>query len=309
MTPATTPHASGLPWTTRLLFTLTLLLGLVTLTLPVRAETLRLAVTDLVGLEELQREFGGFRDALSEITGYTIDFLPVTNRNAAVEALRFKKVDLVLTGPAEYVVMQKRSPGTLVAGFSRPDYFAVIITLADRPFTTAADLKGQKIGMGDVGSTSRHLGPIQALADAGLNPAKDVEIIHTKVPVLWESLKRGDVAAIGINHLNFMALREAEAQREGGLQPGAFRVVARGPDLPNDVLMAGSHVPETVVSTVRKALVDHSDRLVTAILQGEDNQKFKGMRFITGLEDRQYNYVRSMYATAGYPEYGAFIGE
>lgn len=293
-------------WLVSLSTAFVLLFGLVS---AAQAEKLRLAVTDLVGLEELQREFGAFRDELSKVTGHDIEFIPVTNRNAAVEALRFKKVDLVLTGPAEYVVMQKRSPGKLVAGFSRPDYFAVIITLADRPYTTAADLKGLKIGMGDVGSTSRHLGPIQALADAGLNPSKDVEIIHTKVPVLWESLKRGDVAAIGINHLNFLSLREKEAAREGGLQPGAFRVVARGPDLPNDVLMAGAHVDDQVVETIRKALVDNSDTLVAAILQGEDNQKFKGMRFITGLEDKQYNYVRSMYATAGYPEYADFIGE
>lgn len=275
---------------------------------PAHAETIRLAVTDLVGLEELQREFGQFRDKLSSLTGYDIEFLPVTNRNAAVEALRFKKVDLVLTGPAEYVVMQKRSPGKLVAGFSRPDYFAVIVTLADQPYSTAADLKGQKIGLGSVGSTSRHLGPVQALADAGITPA-DVEIIHTKVPVLWESLKRGDLAAIGINHLNFLSLREQEAQREGGLQPGAFRVVARGPDLPNDILMAGAHVDDQVVSRIREVLVKNSDELVDAILVGEENQKFRGMRFITGIEDQQYNYVRSMYATAGYPEYADFIGD
>ncbi|MFT6903537.1 MAG: phosphonate transport system substrate-binding protein [Oleiphilaceae bacterium] len=272
------------------------------------AETIRMAVTDLVGLEELQREFGAFRQELSTITGYDIEFMPVTNRNAAAEALRFKKVDLILTGPAEYVVMQKRSPGKLVAGFSRPDYFAIVITLADQPYTTAADLKGQKIGLGSVGSTSKHLGPVQALADAGLNPQKDVEIVHTKVPILWESLKRGDLAGIGINHLKFLALRDKEAAREGGLPPGAFRVVARGPDLPNDVLMAGAHVDDKVVAAFRKALVENSDRLVSAILTGDDNQKFRGMRFITGLKDSQYNYIRKMYATAGYPEYSDFIG-
>jgi phosphonate transport system substrate-binding protein len=89
------------------------------------AETVRLAVTDLVGLEELQREFGAFRDKLSEVTGYDIEFTPVTNRTAAVEALRFKQVDFVLTGPAEYVVMQNRADAKVVVGFSRPDYFPV----------------------------------------------------------------------------------------------------------------------------------------------------------------------------------------
>ncbi|GDY25989.1 phosphonate ABC transporter substrate-binding protein [Agarivorans sp. Toyoura001] len=272
------------------------------------AETVKLAVTDLVGLEELQREFGAFKETLSKATGYDIEFLPVTNRTAAVEALRFNKVDFVLTGPAEYVVMQKRSKAKIVAGFSRSDYFAVIITMADSPYTNAESLKGTKIGLGSVGSTSKHLGPIQALADAGLNPANDVDVINTKVPVLWESLKKGDVAAIGINHLKFISLRNKEIEK-GGLQPGEFRVVARGPDLPNDVLMAGSHVEDKMLETMKKAFVEHSEELVAAILTGEDNQKYAGMRFLTGIKDSDYNYVRAMYATAGYPEYSDFIGD
>lgn len=273
-----------------------------------QAETVKMAVTDLVGLEELQREFGAFKDTLSKATGYDIEFLPVTNRTAAVEALRFKKVDFVLTGPAEYVVMQKRAKASIVAGFSRPDYFAVIITMADKPYTNVAALKGTTVGLGSVGSTSKHLGPIQALADAGLNPQKDVKIINTKVPVLWESLKKGDVSAIGINHLKFISLRNKE-MKKGGLQPGAFRVIARGPDLPNDVLMAGSHVSPKMMKKMKNAFVNNSDELIAAILKGEDNQKYAGMRFLTGIKDSDYNYVRAMYKTAGYPEYSDFIGD
>lgn len=82
-----------------------------------------MAVTDLVGLEELQREFGPFKAELEKATGYRIEFLPVTNRTAALEALRFKKVDFVLAGPAEYVVMEKRAQADVVVGLYRPDYF------------------------------------------------------------------------------------------------------------------------------------------------------------------------------------------
>lgn len=296
------------PWN-HLVRSITLtLITLLALTSPAQAETIRLAVTDLVGLEELQREFGAFRDTLEDATGYDIEFLPVTNRTAAVEALRFEKVDFVLTGPAEYVVMQKRADARVVVGFSRPGYFAVVITLADSPYTSVAALNGQKVGLGSVGSTSKHLGPIQALADAGANPLEDMEIIHTKVPVMWEGLKRGDLAAIGINHINFLALREQEMEA-GGLPPGAFRVIARGPDLPNDVLMAGAHVDEAMVSHVRDAITSHSDDLVAAILQGQDNQKYAGMRFIANIQDSHYDYVRAMYATAGFPEYSDFIGD
>lgn len=274
------------------------------------AETVRLAVTDLVGLEELQREFGAFRDKLSEVTGYDIEFTPVTNRTAAVEALRFKQVDFVLTGPAEYVVMQNRADAKVVVGFSRPDYFPVIVTMADSGITNVKDLIGKRVAMGSVGSTSRHLGPIQALADGGITPMEDLELIHTKVPVLWESLKRGDVAAVGMNHTEFRRLRTQEMEN-GGHQPGAFRVIARGPDLPNDLLMAGSHVGEEMIGRLRDGFVNHSDELINSIVNGggTDVDKYTGMRFISNIKDSDYNYVRSMYATIGYPEYSDFVGD
>jgi phosphonate transport system substrate-binding protein len=85
-------------------------------------------------------------------------------------------------------------------------------------------------------------------------------------------------------------------------------VIGRGPDLPNDVLMAGAHVDDAVVKTVQNAFVENSDVLITAILQGDDNQKYKGMAFLTTIKDEDYDYVRSIYRTAGYPEYSDFIG-
>ncbi|WP_119396288.1 PhnD/SsuA/transferrin family substrate-binding protein [Salinibius halmophilus] len=279
----------------------------VLLSVTASADTIRMAVTDLVGLESLQREFGQFVETLEQKTGDTIEFYPVTNRTAAVEALRFKQVDFVMTGPAEYVVINKRTEAKIVAGFSRPDYFASVITLADSRFTSPATLAGEKVAFGSVGSTSKHLGPMQAIADYGVTPA-DYEPIHTKLPIAWESLKRGDVAAIGMNHLNFLTLREQE-QANGGLPPGAFRVIARGPDLPNDVLMAGAHVSDEVIERYRNAFIEHSDELIAAILFGEDNQKYAGMQFLLALDDEDYNYVRAMYDTAGYPEYADFIGD
>jgi hypothetical protein len=44
------------------------------------AETVRLAVTDLEGMEELQREFGVFKEKLGSLTGYDFEFFPVNNR-------------------------------------------------------------------------------------------------------------------------------------------------------------------------------------------------------------------------------------
>lgn len=266
-------------------------------------EPTRLAVTDIVGLEGLQREFGAFRSVLSEATGLEIQFFPVSNRTAAVEVLKSKKVDFVLTGPAEYAVFRKRTNAYPVVGFSRPDYFSAIIVLAERGITRPEELKGKKVAFGAIGSTSKHLGPMQLLKDYDVDPLQDIGPLHVGDNVAWEALKRGDVAAIGTTYTVFERLRRMENK----LEPGAFRVIARGPDLPNDVLIAGPHVDKGIVDRIRQAFETHGRQMIEAILAGEDNQKYLGMKFLTGVDDNDYGYVRAMYATIGYPEYSEFV--
>jgi phosphonate transport system substrate-binding protein len=262
-------------------------------------------VTDLEGLEEVQREFGPFKELLEEKTGLSINFYPVTSRTAAVEAVKAKKADFVLTGPAEYVVIRKLTNCEPVIGFSRPDYFSAIIVKADSGINSVEDLKGKKVAMSDIGSTSGHLGPSQVLMDNGLDPQKDIEIIHTSKEIAWESLKKDDVVAWGYNATSFMRFRDQDTS----VNPGAFKTIARGPDLPNDVLVAATHVDKTIVEKIVTTITENSDQLIQEILKGEDNQKYKGMKFISSIKDEDYNYVRDMYATIGQPQFVAFVGD
>lgn len=266
------------------------------------AETVRFAVTDIAGLEDLQREYGAFRDALAASTGYEIEFSAVSSRTAAVEAMRAKQVDFVLTGPAEYVVFKKRSEASVVVGFQRPDYFAMVVTLAESPVQGVDDLKGKKVAFGDVGSTSAHLGPMQLLADFGLDPMKDIEPLHVSRNVAIESLIKGDIAAVGMNATHLGSVRKKFPET-------AFKVIARGRDLPNDPLLAGAHVDKSVIEKVRVAFTQNAPVLIEALLKGEDTQKYQGMHFLAAIDDREYDYVRSMYATIGYPEYAEFVGQ
>jgi phosphonate transport system substrate-binding protein len=284
-----------------------LCLAVLMLTLPVSSPaeqtSLRLAVTDIEGLEMLQREFGAFKELLEEKLGMDVTFFPVPNRTAAVEAVKSKTIDFVLTGPAEYVVFKQLTDSEPVIGFSRPDYYCSVVVLADSGIASVQDLRGKKIAIGGVGSTSKHLAPLQILADNGLDPLKDVEVLHTSVDLGWQSLKRGDVAAWGMTTDKFVKLRAQDSEME----PGAFKVIARGPDLPNDVLLAAPHVDAATIAVVKKTFVDHSSDLIQAILTGDDNKKYKGMKFLSGIKDADYNYVRSMYTTIGYPKFAAFV--
>lgn len=276
---------------------------------PAQAETtITMTVTDVPGLEELRRDWSAFKNELEANADVTVEFAPVTSRTAAVELLRSERVDFVLTGPAEYVVMRHLSDAEPVLGFTRPDYFSGVVTMADSGITSVEDLEGRKVAVGDVGSTSSHLGPLQVISDYGLAPQEDVDLVHTKPKVAYQALKKGDVAAWGTNYMDdYMYLRK----QDDDTSAGAFRVIARGPDLPNDVFVAGDHVDDNVVESVKTAIVDNSDAMVEAIVEdgGAENRKYEGMQFVANIDDSDYSYIRKAYRTIGQDDFGKFPGE
>ncbi len=269
---------------------------------PVLAQDVVMAVTDVEGLEQLQQEFGAVEAALELSTGLDVDLFAVSSRTAAVEAMRAGQVNFVLTGPAEYVVMKELVDPQIVVAWQRPEYYGQIVVLADGPIGRAADLEGETVAFGSVGSTSQQLGPAQALADLGLAYGRDYDsqIIQRNVAV--EALINGDIAAVGMNRSHLEGVREAYPEV-------AFRVVARGPDLPNDILVAASDVDPAVYDAVRSAFIEDGEAMMRAVLEGEDNGKYEGGFFLGAVDDADYDYVRDMYRNIGVEGFGAFVGD
>ncbi|MGE0651863.1 MAG: phosphate/phosphite/phosphonate ABC transporter substrate-binding protein [Alphaproteobacteria bacterium] len=268
------------------------------------ADTYKLAVTDVEGLERLQTEWGPFKAALEKASGVKFNFFPVNNRTAAAEALRAKRVDFVITGPAEYVVINKMTSARPVVGFGRPDYFCAVIVLNKSDILKISDLKGKKVAFSDVGSTSGHLCPMQLMADYGLDPTRDIQAIHVSRNIGHEALKRGDIAALGYNHNTWV---ERARNKDKSVVPGAFRIIARSGDLPQDLLMGGAHVDSKAVERIKAGILDNQASIRTAILAHDENAKFKGMEF-KAVVDSDYDVVRSMYKTIGQPKFATFVG-
>ncbi len=280
----------------------------VTLTsLPALADNFKIAITDVEGLERLQTEWGPFKAALEKASGHTFEFFPVNSRTAAAEALRAKRVDFVVTGPAEYVVINKITDAKALIGLSRPDYFCAIIVMADSDVVSPKDLNGKKVALDDIGSTSGHLCPSQLLVDYGVDPMKDLGgITHTTRAVAHEALKRGDVAAAGVNYMSWV---NGVRSKDKSVPPGSFRVIARSGDLPNDLMMVGSHVDQTIADAIRTSVVNNKKEVADAILSaGGENEKYRGMD-IVAIEDSAYNPVRAMFKAIGHPQYSEFVGE
>jgi phosphonate transport system substrate-binding protein len=268
----------------------------------VQADTIKFAVTDITGLEELQTQYKAFVKVLEEITGDEVKFFPVNARTVAVEALANGHVDFVLTGPAEYIVFRARAKAVPVVAWQRLDYYTALMVLADSRINTLADMKDSVVALGEIGSTSTHLAPAQLLASAGLMPNKDYKLLNIHRNVSVEAMLKGEVDVVAVGSSHVVNIR-------GKFPDVGLRVAARGPDLPNDVLVAGSHVSAANVAKMRDAFIKNGKKLLDAALVGEDNKKYRGGKFLTGIKDSDYEYVRQAYITAGAKSLVKFLDE
>ena len=122
------------------------------------------------------RKFGPLTKYLERTVGTKVDFVPVNDYPAAVEALVNKQVELVWFGGFTYVQAQIRSGGKIIPIAQREEdtnFRSVFITQTNSGIKRLADLKGKQVSFGSQSSTSGHLMPRFFLLEAGVDPDKD----------------------------------------------------------------------------------------------------------------------------------------
>jgi phosphonate transport system substrate-binding protein len=125
---------------------------------------------------EQVRKFTPLAAYLEQALGMKVEFTPVNDYPAAVEALVNKKVDVVWFGGFTHVQAQIRSGGKIIPIAQREEdtkFRSVFIAKTDSGIKTLADLKGRQVSFGSQSSTSGHLMPRNFLLEAGINPDKD----------------------------------------------------------------------------------------------------------------------------------------
>jgi len=264
-------------------------------------DVLRFSDTGVEGLETLVIEFEDFRVALEEITGKDVEFTPISSRTAAATALEFDEIDLLLTGPAEYVVLKAQADAIPVTGVTRPGYRAMIVATAESGITSLEDLDGATVVTKEVGSASGHLGPLEMLITAGLEPGVDVEVIplgSTRI----EAFAGGDADALGTGLKDFEEIEE----ELGG--PGSIVMVEEGPDLPNDLFVARVGLGQDCADQIQQQLVDNGQILLDAITSTGENDKYLESEFLPA-SDSDYNPTRAAFEAAGFSDFAEIPDE
>jgi phosphonate transport system substrate-binding protein len=125
---------------------------------------------------EQVRKFTPIANYLQKKLGMKVEFTPVSDYPAAVEALVNKKVDLVWFGGFTHVQARIRSGGKVIPIAQREEdtrFQSVFIAKADSGIKQLADLKGKQVSFGSQSSTSGHLMPRHFLLQAKIDPEKD----------------------------------------------------------------------------------------------------------------------------------------
>jgi len=126
---------------------------------------------------ELARKAAPLVKYLEGKLGMKVEYTPVSDYAAAVEALANKQVDLAWFGGFTFVQANFRSGGKAVPLVQREEdeKFKSVFITSEPSIQSLADLKGKTLSFGSASSTSGHLMPRSFLLDARIDPDKDLK--------------------------------------------------------------------------------------------------------------------------------------
>lgn len=201
------------------------------------------------------RKFAPLAAHLSQQLGMRVEFTPVTDYPAAVEALVHRRADLVWFGALTFVQASIRSGGQAVAIAQREEdtrFQSVFIVRADAGIRTLADLRGRQVSFGSPSSTSGHLMPRHFLAAAGLVPERDF------ARVAFSGAHDAAIAAVVSGRVDAAALDMAvwgRFVRDGRVDTRAVDAFHRTPTFVNYTWAVHAQMPAELRQRIQRALL------------------------------------------------------
>jgi phosphonate transport system substrate-binding protein len=145
-----------------------------------KPKTLRLGLIPNQAPDRIRTQYKPFGEYLEKTLGQPVELFVATDYTGVVEAMASDKLDLAYFGAVTYAQAEKRADiAPIVTEIDREtntkQYYSVLITRADSPIKTVADLKepDKKFAFGDINSTSGSLYPRIMLDKAGISNFTD----------------------------------------------------------------------------------------------------------------------------------------
>lgn len=205
---------------------------------------------------EQVRKFGPIVKYLESKLGMKVEFIPVNDYPAAVEAMVNKNVDMVWFGGFTFVQASVRSGGKVVPIAQREEdtkFQSVFITQADSGIKSLADLKGKQVSFGSVSSTSGHLMPRSFLLQSNIDPDKDFK------RVAYSGAHDATIASVVSGKVDAAALDITvwnKFVKEGKVDTKSTVVFFTTPGYYNYNWAVHADMPAAMRDRVQKALID-----------------------------------------------------
>jgi len=226
-----------------------------------KAESLKLNMVFVPASEKGDdQDYVNLIKIIGELTGIEITPIRVTDYNAAVEAVRANRAQIAWYGGKTYIqAVEIANVEAFAAGVRKGDsdasYFAYFVVPSDSDLQTLADIKGKKLALNSIGSTSGDLIPQVELMKAGLsiknkNDFKQVYYAGSHDACMMAALNK-HVDVCGMSSRNFDA-RIAD----GTISLEQIRIIHRSSPVPPPPLAYSKSLPLEIRNKIKLATLD-----------------------------------------------------
>jgi len=201
---------------------------------------------------------------LERTLGVKVKMHVATEYAGTIEALRSKKVEFAVLGPASYAAAWEVTGGkveVILAGTDQSGnlgYHSVVAVRKDSPFQSISDLKGKTFAFADPNSTSGFLAPSYYLRQQGFPPdtffAKTGFSGSHENSILAVLNGTYDAAATWWNDESFGNIARMEEKKM--IPKGQIRIIWKSPKLPGDpVWVVHKDLPARMKADIKSALL------------------------------------------------------
>jgi len=243
--------------------------------------------------------FLSLTEIITKLTGIKVNFIKVTDYNAAVEAMRAGRADIAWYGAATYVIAADIADAeAFAAGIPRgkkdAGYYTYFVVRHDSPIKSLADAKGKVLALNSVGSTSGDYIPQVELIKSGLNIRNRDDFKR----VVYAGSHDACLLAVvnGQADICGMASHNFEGRTgDGTVDPGSVRIVHKSPKVPPAPLAYSKKLPAEVRQKIKNAVLEAHNHGTISGWGGEmeryvsvDDKDFDIMREVREIVEKNY---------------------
>ncbi len=144
-------------------------------------KVLRVGAIPAEDAQKTREAYKPLTDYLAKKTGMTVELFVATDYAGVVEAMRAKKLDVVMFGPFSYILAADKADAEAFVVETRKgtgnSYKSIVVANPDRGINSLEDLKGHSFAFVDPASTSGNLIPRSIFTSKGINPEKDFQSV------------------------------------------------------------------------------------------------------------------------------------